>query len=627
MSEQLPFDIIARNTGKESVIFIAEVDGHEITSEKYSIGNGRERKRVAVKWSQDDRLRNGSLVSSRSVESELERKEFHVKELLDNPIDGEDNDLHCIETASYIDDTVIAELAWNRDGGQPDFIIYNRESSEWSRLSTITIGKTLYIPPKICRGIVTPGGHIPGMVFVPSGYDASELNEQSLRKEIKKFINRYVQLPEGADDICVEYVFLSWVHDRFDEIPYLAFRTADFGSGKSRALETIGTLCYRPMLCGGGSSAAATLRLLDVFGGTLLCDEFDQKQQTELAGELTRITNQGFQKNRPLVKCDGEANAPRAFRCFGPKLFALRQRFGDDASESRMLSIQMRRRTRASIPVNLPRQQFDREALSIRNKLLAWRFHNLDRIKLIPISDSRLEDRYKQVGTPLLSIAHTDDVRKMIVDALLKQQGTIAADKGDTPTGEVYSVIANNYPLGAEFRPGDIASEINKDRAECEGVEVDKLRSKITSQKVGRIIIHELELPRSSKDSKGARYVADSDRMKELAIRFGGTLPETSLTSQRHFPKQTSLTSSENTLFQAENDDSDINDIYDISTGVDDVSTLSDITNVTIPDGWSLSGWIDRLEKMADACGIDNPEQATEYQKQAAEHRRVGGVK
>lgn len=283
MSEKLPFEILARHTGKETVMFIAVIDGQEITSEKYSIGNGKERKRVAIKWSKDDRLCNGSLVSNRLNESELERKEFQVKELLDNPIDSEDGDLPHIERASIIDKEIIAEMAWNYKLGRPDFIIYDRESKTITREEAIEKDGYTIIPPKCWRGICTPGEHIEGSILIPSNtrtVENIESYEIILRSKIKSFVNRYVELPDGVDELCVEYVMLSWLHDLFDELPYLAFRTADYGRGKSRALETIGSLCYRLMFCGGGSTAAATLRLLDIFRGTLLADEFDQQQLT-----------------------------------------------------------------------------------------------------------------------------------------------------------------------------------------------------------------------------------------------------------------------------------------------------------------------------------------------------------
>ena len=46
-AEQLPFDIAARYTGKDAVTFITSVGGEEITSERYPLGSGDRRRKVA----------------------------------------------------------------------------------------------------------------------------------------------------------------------------------------------------------------------------------------------------------------------------------------------------------------------------------------------------------------------------------------------------------------------------------------------------------------------------------------------------------------------------------------------------------------------------------------------------
>ena len=153
-------------------------------------------------------------------------------------------------------------------------------------------------------------------------------------------------------------------------------------------------------------------------------------RNSELAMEVTRLINLGFQRGVNLIKCDGENNNPRPFKCYGPKIFALRGKFPDDASETRMISIWMQQRTRDDIPLNLPRTEFDAEALALRNKLLAYRFQNYDKIKTDPKHiDGRLEDRANQIGACLMAVAGTVEGRKRIVYALLEQQQNVASDR------------------------------------------------------------------------------------------------------------------------------------------------------------------------------------------------------
>ena len=65
--------------------------------------------------------------------------------------------------------------------------------------------------------------------------------------------------------------------------------------------------------------------------------------------------------------------------------------------------------------LNLPRERFDQEAQAMRNKLLAWRFAVLGKVKLNPgFADRTLEDRLNQIGLPLLAVARDRQVRAAI---------------------------------------------------------------------------------------------------------------------------------------------------------------------------------------------------------------------
>lgn len=309
----------------------------------------------------------------------------------------------------------------------------------------------------------------------------------------------------------------------FDEVPYVAFRTPDIGKGKSRALGIVGALCYRPILCGGGSTAAAILRLLDSLQGTLVVDEFDHNRNSELASAVAQILNQGFQRGRPIVKCVGDDNKPRPFRCFGPKLFALRRGFADDATESRTLSIRMKGRTRRDTPLNLPRAESEREALALRNKLLAWRFTNFGKVKLNPrLADPTLEDRLNQIGLPLLSVAEGQSVRAIVLKALRDTQARITSDRLDTLAGEVWQVILELglAKPGEVIRPGKVAERLNERRGYHPGSTHSK-GPKLTEEKIAWVFKRDLELTPDGRDASGSRYRLTRERCLELQRCFG----------------------------------------------------------------------------------------------------------
>ncbi len=151
----------------------------------------------------------------------------------------------------------------------------------------------------------------------------------------------------------------------------------------------------------------------------------------------------------------------------------------------------------------------------------------------------------------------------MIVQALREQQANVAADRGDSFVGEVFTVVVETVRAGDEVRPKVVAAEVNQRRADTEGMDVDKLPGKrrVTPHVVANILRKELELTRLEKDRDGARYRLDTGRLDQLRVRFGHTLPATSQTSHRHTGVQSSQ---ENLPYGVENEDCDVGDVCDV---------------------------------------------------------------
>jgi hypothetical protein len=591
--------------GRGLTDFILKLGEERIALASYRPGNVAKRTATAKAWHNSAQLAklDGQRPTVEQLVGELERAELTAFPVVGD--EGDEGDARQRGAASYIDEDVIADLAWNSDAGEPDFIVFDRKERTVHRASMVA---DHVVPPSLAKVVCTPGGNISGCCFLPTLADPEEDGEESLRRDVRAFIHRSVELPGDAEIIAVEYVFLTWVYDAFEELPYLAFRTADCGRGKSRALETVGALCYRPLFCGGGSSAAATLRMIDTLRGTLIADEFDGNHDTELTAEITRILNQGFQRNRPLVKCVGDACEPRAFSCYGPKLFSLRKRLGDDASESRTISIRMTQRMRDDIPRSLPRKRFDAEALAIRNRLLYWRFIRFGSVQVDEkLADKGLEDRGNQIALPLLSLAQNPEVREIIVAALRQQQADVAADRSESWAGEVLAAALVIGQPGGKVRPTTIAAQINRQRADADRVEVDKLHSsrRLSANKTARIMAHDLELPRGGKDRSGAYYILDRSRLKLLCQRFGIPLQETSPSSHRHTEGKNALLDHENAV-RDEGDDGDV-----VTKGGDELTERVISAATDSPIGPSGNG-DDRppLAVIAEAAEVDDGQNA-----------------
>ena len=170
-----------------------------------------------------------------------------------------------------------------------------------------------------------------GCVLLPS--EVGEFGDKAtLLEQVRAFIHRYVDLSPLYEEIAAHYVLLSWVHDAFNELPYLRFR-GNFGTGKTRALLAVGSISYKPFFASGASTVSPIFHILDAFEGTLVLDEADLRF-SDATADLSKILNNGNMKGLPVLRTmtnrHRELN-PQAFKVFGPKIVGMRESFADEA--------------------------------------------------------------------------------------------------------------------------------------------------------------------------------------------------------------------------------------------------------------------------------------------------------
>src|SRR6185369_1755469 len=102
--------------------------------------------------------------------------------------------------------------------------------------------------------------------------------------------------------IASAYALFTWIYDAFNEVPYLRVR-GDFGTGKSRFLQTVGSICYKPIFASGASTISPVFRILDAFRGTLVIDESDFRASDEKA-EMVKILNNGNARGFPVLRSE-----------------------------------------------------------------------------------------------------------------------------------------------------------------------------------------------------------------------------------------------------------------------------------------------------------------------------------
>ncbi|MDP3779324.1 MAG: hypothetical protein Q8R30_04755 [bacterium] len=267
--------------------------------------------------------------------------------------------------------------------------------------------------------------------------------EGMLVGEVQGFIHRYVDVSPLFEQIAAYYVLFTWIYDSFNELPYLRVR-GDMGSGKTRFLLTVGSLCYKPIFASGASTVSPLFRLLHIFRGTLIIDEGDFRFSDEKA-EVIKILNNGNARGFPVLRSEsstGKEFSPRAYQVYGPKLVATRGFFQDKALESRCLTEEMgHRRLRQDIPLNFTGQHTE-EARQLRGKLLMFRFRNFRQKPINPaLVDHTLEPRLNQVFVPLLSMIEDEHARDGLKRIAREYQKQLISDRGLDAEAQVLEIL------------------------------------------------------------------------------------------------------------------------------------------------------------------------------------------
>lgn len=337
----------------------------------------------------------------------------------------------------------------------------------------------------------------------------------SLFNEIKAFIHHYLELPQNYEDVSTLYVLLTWVYEFAPSIPYLRV-IGDWGSGKTRFLQVVGAICFRPMFASGATTPSPIFRILDRFRGTLVLDEADFKDSSAWV-EIVKILNNGYRPGFPVLRADKDDGKwyPHAFDVFGPKLIATRAPFKDEALESRCLTAEMMSLTRQDIPRVLP-PSFATEVDHLRSRLLTFRLSNLNKLKGSSFGNEFLEPdlqpRLQEILIPLKAMVNDDSSMAEILRSFIhQQQDVLFSRRRESPAGRVLAAIIELHAEETALTADNIAQRVTELDDEID----------INARKVGWLT-RKLGFKKERSPGSGHRAACwDEQRVARLAATYG----------------------------------------------------------------------------------------------------------
>ena len=420
-------------------------------------------------------------------------------------------------------------LVGNPDGTRRSIFAVRGADGKIGYAPYVDIGNITYLPFPADLGVISSD-----VVLFPS--DVTDYSSPTkLIKDIQAFIHKYLDVDPFYERLAAYYVLFTWLYDLFENLPYLR-SLGDYGTGKTRFLQAIGVLCYRPMFVSGASTVSPIFRLINMFRGTLIIDEADFSN-SDAESEIIKIFNVGYYRGGVVLRSEadpeskGDAYAPAVYHVYGPKMLATRRPFTDRATESRCLTKRMTTaRPRPGIPYTLG-DEYRKEAELLRNKLLKYRLDNHRPIELDQnLADESVEPRLNQVTMALKSIVEDDDMRQEIDQFIRAYNDNLIADRQMTLPAIVVQALAETHFIARTNVLNEDARDFTlKGLADFSQKIINELDpdTRVTAKRVSKVLSEDLGMTRRSTCPRTRRAMLLYEEADLIALmkRYGITRP------------------------------------------------------------------------------------------------------
>ena len=339
--------------------------------------------------------------------------------------------------------------------------------------------------------------------------------EEQLLDDIRAHIHAHLDISEEMETFSAYYVLLTWLYDRFNSVPYLR-AMGDTGSGKSRFLDTIGRICYKPMISSGAATAAPIFRLINRWKGTMVIDEGDFGK-SDTHQDIIKIFNTGFERGRPVIRCNkDDPNEVEFHEVYGPKVISTRYTFTDKALESRCLTEIMKQTNRKDMPYVI-NDDFFKSEVELRNKLLMFRFRNWNKVDPKKTIDVDVEPRLRQATHSFAALLSGNEaLEERFKMFIIGYQNELIEERSTSWEGQIINAIKQ---LIEEDELMDVSAGLIRDKIKESGGE------EIGTRLIGKIM-RSLGLETRNKKTEGRVrkcMVLDAEKLQGLYKRYINT--------------------------------------------------------------------------------------------------------
>ena len=361
------------------------------------------------------------------------------------------------KTVVHIPGGLLEEKAYEQvqAKGEPvaAYVVYNRETGEIRLEESVEVSEDVFHVP--LERSLWP---LPGK---PEEYG----DEAALCQELRRFIKDHLIVSDsGLYDVMTCFILACWRREQFTFATYL-FYLGPPESGKTRALELLQRLCYRPYRV-TTPTPAVVFRILDLWGVTFLMDEMD-KIPRETMRELAAIIDEGYKRHGYVPRAEPSEESGyiiRNFKVYGFKaLAAITEPTATVASRCILFPMMKN-------PEPVPLFIDEERAQDLRSKLLMYRFRHLTNQPENPDFTGWKSSRLAEIFSPLLKVAPTTEVEAALREAAKRIMFTREEEEKASIEAAVLSAFltARKGPEANRVSTRAVAEEYNQGLPERE---------------------------------------------------------------------------------------------------------------------------------------------------------------